>query len=72
MDRLLTMFLGRLIRRGSFTVTTARGKTYTFGDGSGPQDTPRTCDEAGGRSCAHPPKGWAGHDYETDCVIVPE
>jgi cyclopropane-fatty-acyl-phospholipid synthase len=30
------MFLGRLVRRGSFTVTTAAGKTYTFGDGRGP------------------------------------
>src|SRR6202795_3795768 len=29
------MFLGRLIRRGSFTITTAGGKTYTFGDGRG-------------------------------------
>jgi cyclopropane-fatty-acyl-phospholipid synthase len=35
-DRLLPMFLGRLIRRGSFTITTAAGRTYTFGDGSGP------------------------------------
>jgi cyclopropane-fatty-acyl-phospholipid synthase len=35
-DRLLPMFLGRLIRRHSSTVTTARGKTYTLGDGSGP------------------------------------
>ncbi len=35
MDRLLTMFLRRFIRRGSFTVTTARNRTYTFGDGSG-------------------------------------
>jgi cyclopropane-fatty-acyl-phospholipid synthase len=35
-DRLLTMFLGQFIRRGSFTVTTARGKTYAYGDGSGP------------------------------------
>jgi len=35
-DRLLPMFLGRLIRSGSFTITTAGGKTYTFGDRSGP------------------------------------
>jgi cyclopropane-fatty-acyl-phospholipid synthase len=35
-DRLLPMFLGRLVRRGSFRITTAAGKTYTFGDGSGP------------------------------------
>src|SRR5580692_6473585 len=30
------MFLGRLVRRGSFTITTAGGQTYTFGDGRGP------------------------------------
>jgi cyclopropane-fatty-acyl-phospholipid synthase len=30
------MFLRRLVRRGSFTITTAGGKTYTFGDGRGP------------------------------------
>src|ERR1700730_9575004 len=35
-DRLLPMFLGRLIRSGSFTITTAAGKTYTFGDRSRP------------------------------------
>jgi cyclopropane-fatty-acyl-phospholipid synthase len=35
-DRLLPILLGHLIRRGSFTITTAGGKTYTFGDGSGP------------------------------------
>jgi len=34
-DWLLPFLLGRFIRRGSFTVTTAGGKTYTFGDGSG-------------------------------------
>ncbi len=35
MDWILPFLLGRFIRRGSFTVTTAGGKTYTFGDGSG-------------------------------------
>ena len=35
MDRLLPMFLRRLVRRRSFTVTTAAGQTYTFGDGTG-------------------------------------
>jgi cyclopropane-fatty-acyl-phospholipid synthase len=34
-DWILPFLLGRFIRRGSFTVTTAGGKTYTFGDGSG-------------------------------------
>jgi len=34
-DRVLSIFLRRFIRQGSFTVTTAAGNTYTFGDGSG-------------------------------------
>ena len=36
MDWLLAIFLRRYIRQGSLTVTTAAGRTYTFGDGSGP------------------------------------
>ena len=35
MDRLLIIFLRQFIRRGSFTVTTASGRVYTFGDGTG-------------------------------------
>src|SRR5690348_18470974 len=35
MDRLLQFVLGRFIQRGTFTVTTSRGVTYTFGDGTG-------------------------------------
>jgi cyclopropane-fatty-acyl-phospholipid synthase len=36
LDRLLSIFLGRFLRHGSLTVTTASGNTCTFGDGSGP------------------------------------
>jgi cyclopropane-fatty-acyl-phospholipid synthase len=36
LDPLLSIFLSRFFRHGSFTVTTAAGNTYTFGDGSGP------------------------------------
>ena len=35
MDRLLIIFLRQFIRHGSFTVTTASGRVYTFGDGTG-------------------------------------
>jgi cyclopropane-fatty-acyl-phospholipid synthase len=35
-DRLLFILLRQFMRRGCFTVTTANGSTYTFGDGSGP------------------------------------
>jgi len=34
-DRLLYILLRRYIRRGSITITTAGGSTYTFGDGGG-------------------------------------
>ena len=35
MDRLLQVLFGAFIRRGTFKLTTSRGKTYTFGDGTG-------------------------------------
>jgi cyclopropane-fatty-acyl-phospholipid synthase len=35
MDRLLRLLLGRFIRRGSITFTTAGGTTFTCGDGTG-------------------------------------
>jgi len=35
MDRLLRLFLGQFIRRGTVTFTTASGMTFTCGDGSG-------------------------------------
>jgi cyclopropane-fatty-acyl-phospholipid synthase len=35
MDRLLQTLFGTFIRRGTFKLTTSRGKTFTFGDGTG-------------------------------------
>jgi cyclopropane-fatty-acyl-phospholipid synthase len=35
MDRLLQFLLGTYIRRGTFKLTTSRGRTFTFGDGTG-------------------------------------
>ena len=35
MDRLLQILLDDFIRRGTFRSTTSRGKTFTFGDGTG-------------------------------------
>jgi len=35
MDRLLQILLGAFIRRGAFNLTTSRGNTFTFGDGTG-------------------------------------
>jgi len=36
-DRLLQLLFSRFFRRGSLTVTTAAGKIFTFGDGTGPR-----------------------------------
>ena len=35
MDRLLQFLLKTFVRRGTFTLTTSRGTTFTFGDGTG-------------------------------------
>ena len=35
MDRLLQTLFGAFIRRGTFKLTTSRGKAFTFGDGTG-------------------------------------
>ena len=35
MDRLLRILLTTFVRRGTFRVTTSRGITFTFGDGTG-------------------------------------
>jgi len=35
MDRLLQILFGAYIRRGTFRLTTSRGNTFTFGDGTG-------------------------------------
>ena len=35
MDRLLWLLLKTFLRRGTFTLTTSQGNTFTFGDGSG-------------------------------------
>jgi cyclopropane-fatty-acyl-phospholipid synthase len=35
MDRLLRLLLQTFLRRGTFTLTTSKGRTFTFGDGTG-------------------------------------
>ncbi len=35
MDRLLQVLLKTFMRRGNFRLTTSRGRTFSFGDGSG-------------------------------------
>ena len=70
MDRLLPMFLGRLIRRGSFTVTTAAGQTYTFGDGRGPPVAVRFTTAKAQRAVLLDPELKLGETYMDGTFIV--
>jgi cyclopropane-fatty-acyl-phospholipid synthase len=69
-DRLLTMFLGRLVRRGSFTVTTARNRTYTFGDGSGAQVAVRFTTAKAQRAVLLDPELKLGEAYMDGTFVV--
>ena len=70
MDRLLPMFLGRLVRRGSFTVTTAAGKTYTFGDGRGPPVAVRFTSAKAQRAVLLDPELKLGEAYMDGTFVV--
>src|SRR5258707_1455007 len=50
MDRLIRLALSRSIRAGNLRVTTARGATYTLGDGTGPPVALRFATRAAERS----------------------
>jgi cyclopropane-fatty-acyl-phospholipid synthase len=69
-DRLLTMFLGRFVRRGSFAVTTARGKTYTFGDGSGSPIAIRFTTPQAQRAVLFDPELKLGETYMDGTLVV--
>jgi len=69
-DRLLPMFLRRLVRRGSFTVTTAAGQTYTFGDGRGPPVAVRFTSAKAQRSVLLDPELKFGEAYMDGTFIV--
>jgi cyclopropane-fatty-acyl-phospholipid synthase len=69
-DRLLPMFLRRLVRRGSFTITTAGGQTYTFGDGSGPRVAVRFTSAKAQRSVLLDPELKLGETYMDGTFVV--
>jgi cyclopropane-fatty-acyl-phospholipid synthase len=69
-DRLLFIFLRRFIRHGSFTVTTARGRTGTFGDGTGRPVAVRFSDTAVQRAVLFDPELKLGEAYMDGTLIV--
>ena len=70
MDRLLLIFLRRYIRRGSFTVTTAAGSTYTFGDGRGPPVAVRFTTARAQRAVLLDPELKLGEAYMDGSLVV--
>jgi cyclopropane-fatty-acyl-phospholipid synthase len=69
-DGLLLFFLRRYIRRGSFTVTTAAGATYAFGDGKGPPVAVRFTTAGAQRAVLLDPELKLGEAYVDGTLIV--
>jgi cyclopropane-fatty-acyl-phospholipid synthase len=69
-DRLLFIFLRRFVRRGLFTVTTARGRTCTFGDGTGNPVAIRFSNAAAERGVLLDPELKLGEAYMDGTLIV--
>jgi cyclopropane-fatty-acyl-phospholipid synthase len=69
-DRLLFIFLRRFIRCGSLTVTTARGRTCTFGDGTGRPVAVRFTSAAAQRALLWDPELKLGEAYMDGTFVV--
>jgi cyclopropane-fatty-acyl-phospholipid synthase len=63
MDRLLKLLLGRFVRRGALTVTTADGTIFTVGNGSAPQVAIRFTTKAAERGVVLDPEIKLGEAY---------
>ena len=70
MDWLVLILLRRLIRRGSLTVTTAAGKSYTLGDGSGPPVAVRFTTAKAQRAVLLDPEFKLGEAYMDGTFVV--
>jgi cyclopropane-fatty-acyl-phospholipid synthase len=70
LDWLLATFLRRFIHNGSLTVTTAAGRTYTFGDGSGPPVAVRFTSAKAQRGVLFNPQLRLGEAYMNGMLVV--
>jgi cyclopropane-fatty-acyl-phospholipid synthase len=70
MDRLLRFFLGQYIRRGSLTFTTARGMTFTCGDGTGKPASVRFLTAAAARRLLFDPELALGEIFMDGSMVV--
>jgi cyclopropane-fatty-acyl-phospholipid synthase len=69
-DGMLVAFLRRFIRRGCLTVTTAAGKKYSFGDGSGPPVAIRFTRASAQRAVLLDPELKLGESYMDGTLVV--
>jgi cyclopropane-fatty-acyl-phospholipid synthase len=70
LDKLLSIFLRRYIRRGSLTLTTAGGSQYTFGDGTGPSVAVRFTTRSAQRAVLFNPELRVGEAYMDGTFVV--
>jgi cyclopropane-fatty-acyl-phospholipid synthase len=69
-ERLLVLFLRRFVRQGALRVTTAAGKTYVLGDGSGPAVAVRFTTAAAQRAVLLDPELKLGEAYMDGTFVV--
>jgi cyclopropane-fatty-acyl-phospholipid synthase len=72
MERLLRFVLSRFIRTGNIRLTTAHGRTYTFGDGTGKPAAIRFTTAAAQRACLIDPELKFGEAYMNGTLVVDE
>ena len=70
MDRLLRYFMGKFIRRGAMTFTTANGMTFTCGDGTGEPVAVRFLTAAAERRVLFDPELALGEVYMDGTFVV--
>jgi cyclopropane-fatty-acyl-phospholipid synthase len=70
MDRLLQILLSAFIRRGTFRLTTSRGKTFTFGDGTGAPVSVRLTTRAAQLGILSDPELKFGEAYMDGTLVV--
>lgn len=70
MEKVLTGVLSELVQRGTLTITTARGREYTFGDGTGEEVRVRFADRGAERATVLNPELRLGELYMDGRVIV--
>ena len=70
MNRLLRVALKKFVRAGNLRITTARGTTYTLGDGTGPAVALRFATAAAERAVILDPELKLGESYMDGALIV--